>query len=167
MHFQLEQRIVGSPSAVAAAFADPGYYASLAGMAKVEPPDVLDHRVDGDVVTMHIRYRFAGDLSSAARAVLDPNKLTWVEESIHDLAARTVKTKLFPDNYADRFRCEGSWRFEPSGADGTLRICEGDLTVRTPFVGRIVEQAIVSGLREHFDDEVVHVERWIAEHATD
>ena len=56
---------------------------------------------------MRIRYRFSGDLSSAATAVLDPEKLTWVEESHHDLAARTVRFELHPDHYADRFSCRG------------------------------------------------------------
>ena len=65
----------------------PGYYDALGRAPKLGVPEVLEREADGDEVVMRIRYRFSGDLSSAAKAVLDPEKLTWVEESHHDLAA--------------------------------------------------------------------------------
>ena len=41
---------------------------------------VLAHAYEasGDEVLLQIRYRFNGQLSAAARAVLDPERLTWV-----------------------------------------------------------------------------------------
>jgi hypothetical protein len=95
--------------------------------------------------------------------VVDPARITWVEESVHDLERHTVTFTMKPDNYADRLRFEGSSRFE-SGGDGlTRRIAEGDVAVRVPLLGRSVEAAIVSGLREHLEAEVEVVERLVAD----
>jgi hypothetical protein len=95
--------------------------------------------------------------------VVDPGKLSWVEESVHDLERFTVAFRMRPDHYADRLRSEGTARCQPAGDSVTRRVTSGDLAVRVPLVGRTVEGAIVSGLREHFAAEVEVVERLLAE----
>lgn len=162
MHFEVTQRIPAAIADVADAFCDPGYYASLAAAPKLGTPEVLGRQVDGALVTMRVRYRFAGDLSSAARAVLDPAKLTWVEESVHDLDGKQVSFVLQPDHYADRFSASGRYRFEADGDHATVRQAEGDVKVRAPLVGSTVERAIVSGLKEHLDAEVALITAFIA-----
>jgi hypothetical protein len=160
MHFELDQRIAGAPAVVSAAFADPRYYESLGELPKLGTPEVVSHDVDGDVVSLQVRYRFTGDLSAAVKAVIDPRKLSWVERSTHDLAAQQVTFELLPDHYPDRLRCKGGYRFGPDG-DGTVRHASGDLKVRAALVAGVVEGAIVSGLREHLEAEAGLVERFI------
>ncbi|MGI8662033.1 MAG: DUF2505 family protein [Acidimicrobiales bacterium] len=160
MHFEVDQRIAGSPSEVSAACADPSYYASLGELAKLGTPEVVSHDVAGGLVTLQIRYRFTGELSSAVTAVIDPRRLTWIERSTHDLTAMQVTFELLPDHYPDRLQCQGTYCFEPfHGA--TVRRARGELKVRAFLVGGAVENAIVSGLREHLDAESVHIERFL------
>lgn len=161
MRFTFDQRFAAAPDAVSRAFADPDLYRAFAGLPKMTAPEVLSHSHDGDVVSLQIRYRFDGELSAAARAVIDPARLTWVEHSEHDLATRTTTFRMVPDHYGDRFRCSGSYRFRGTD-DGTLRQCEGDVKVRALLVAGAVEQAIISGLKEHLHDEVPVVEAFIA-----
>jgi hypothetical protein len=161
MRFTIDQRFSAAPDAVARAFADPALYLAFQDLPKMSRPEVLAHEVDGDEVALQIRYRFSGDLSPAARAVIDPARLSWVEHASHDLAARTTTFRMVPDHYGDRFQCSGSYRFETDGT-GTLRHCEGDIKVRALLVAGAVENAIVSGLREHLDDEVAVVEAFLA-----
>jgi hypothetical protein len=141
-------------------------YATFKGMAKIAPPEVVDHERDGDTVRLRLRCRFTGHLPAAAHAVLDPRKLTWIEESTHDLAAHTVSWRLVPDHYGDRFRASGTIRLRADG-DTTVRLTTGELVVKTPFVGRVVERALVSGLQEHLDAEAPRVAAWVAAHAED
>jgi hypothetical protein len=162
--FTVEQRFAAQPDAVAHAYADPALYDLLGELPKLGAPQVLDHAVDGTTVTLAIRYRFTGELSSAARAVLDPNKLTWVERSTHDLASRRVTYRLDPDSYVDRFSSSGAYEFIAAG-DGALRRASGEVNVKALIVGGRVEGAIVSGLREHLAAEVPVVERYIADRA--
>ncbi len=137
----------------------------FAGAAEAgRPRGAEPQRSTGDRVALRVRYRFTGDLAPAARAVLDPDKLTWVEESSHDLAARKVTFVLEPDHYADRFQAHGSYRFEvdPADTQHTLRLAQGDVKVRALLVAASVERAIISGLKEHLDDEVALLEHFLA-----
>lgn len=161
MRFTIDQRFHAAPDAVARAYADPTLYLAFQDLPKMSRPEVLAYDVGSDEVRLQIRYRFSGELSSAARAVLDPARLTWVEHARHDLANRTTTFTMVPDHYADRFTCAGSYRFEASDG-GTRRHCEGEIKVRALLVGGAVENAIVSGLREHLDDEVPVVDTYLS-----
>lgn len=160
MRFLLEQRFAAAPHVVARAYTDPALYELLAEDAALGRPEFLGRSGDGDHVEVEVRYRFCGNLSPAARKVVDPDKLSWVEASSHDLAACRASFRMIPDNYADRFRSAGSYTFRADG-DGTLRVSEGELTVRVPLVGGAVERAIVSGLAEHLRAEIPVVERFL------
>lgn len=160
MRFALTQSIGAPVDDVAMAYANEDLYASLTGTSRLSRPEVVDRSEDRGVVTLGLRYRFVGDLSSAVTAVVDPARLSWVEESVHDLEARTVKVRLLPDHYADRLRCSGTYRYRPDG-DTTIRMIEGDLRVRALLVAGAVEKAIVSGLEEHLDSEVGAVEAFL------
>jgi hypothetical protein len=160
MRFSIEQRFAADVDAVARAYADPALYVALDGLPKLSEPDVIGHEVDGDTVILQVRYRFGGELSAAARAIIDPARLTWVERSTHDLAERSTTFTMVPDHYADRFRCQGSYRFDPVD-DGCRRRGEGDLRVKALLVAGAVEGAIVSGLKEHLVDEVPVVESFV------
>lgn len=163
MRFEIEQDITGPVEAVARAYTDPRFYELLGELPKLGRPEVLERREDGSVVHLAVRFRFTGNLSPAVTRVVDPARLTWVEQSVHDLERHTVTFHMQPDNYADRLRFDGSSRFEPAGDGRTRRVAEGDVSVRVPLVGRTVEGAIVSGLREHLAAEVEVVERLVAD----
>ena len=161
MRFAVEQRYAADVDAVARAYADPALYEALDGLPKLTEPQVISHQVEGTEVQLQVRYRFGGELSPAARAVIDPARLTWVEHSTHDLAARHVSFRMVPDHYADRFQCSGSYRFEADGDGACRRRGAGELRVKALLVARAVEGAIVSGLQEHLADEVPVVEAFV------
>jgi hypothetical protein len=169
MRFQIEQEIAGPVEAVARIYTEPGLYEVLGELPKLGKPEVLERREDGSLVHLAVRFRFTGNLSPAVTRVIDPAKLTWIEESVHDLTDHTVTFRMNPDHYADRLRSNGSVRYEP-GADGmTRRLTEGELAVKLPLLmgggktAGLVEKAIVSGLQEHLAAEVEVVERLLHE----
>ncbi len=166
MKFQLAQDLSFPAARCAATFADPGLYPWFAKLPKVQVPEVLSREVvatdpAGDTIRLRIRYRFGGHLDAAVRTVVDPAKLTWVDESIHDLAARSVTFTLQPDHYGRHFRGRGHYRFVDTD-DGCRREATMEIKVAFPFVGRAVENAIASGLKEHLADEVSIVESYLA-----
>jgi hypothetical protein len=159
--FSVEQPIAAPRHAVEAAFVDPGFYQVLGDMAGIRTPEVLERRVDGNLVHLRVQYAFAGDLSGPARAVLDPSRLTWVDQSTFDRAAHRIDFEILPDHYADRLQCRGWYRFEANGEKATTQLMGGDLRVRYPIVGGLVERALVLGLREHLGEEARILERWL------
>jgi hypothetical protein len=158
MRFEIAQEFTGAPEAVARIYTEPRFYELLGELPALGKPEVLDRREEGRVVHIAVRFRFTGHLSGAVTKVVDPNKLTWVEESAHDLDRLAQTFRMKPDHYPDRLRSEGSARYEPTGGGGTRRLTRGEVAVRVPLVGKSVEGAIVSGLREHLAAEVAVVE---------
>ena len=169
MRFEISQEIAGRPEPVARVYTEPRFYELLGELPKLGEPEVLDRREDGPVVRLSVRFRFTGNLSPAVTRVVDPAKLSWVEESVHDLDRQTVTFELKPDHYGDRLRSHGSSRFGAAADGMTRRVTEGELAVKVPLllgggkVGGAVEGAIVSGLRDHFAAEVEVVERLLSD----
>ena len=91
---------------------------------------------------------FGGELSPAARAVIDPARLTWVERSTHDLAERRTRVH---DGARPLPRPVPVRRARTASSRTTTASCrrhgEADLTVKALLVAGAVEGAIVSGLR--------------------
>lgn len=158
MRFSVTQTIAAPLDEVAAAYASRELYEALDATDRLGRPEVLDHVEADGIVTLRIRYRFIGDLAPAVTAVVDRDRLTWVEESVHDVEGRAVQVTLHPDHYPDRLRCTGTYTYGAVGG-GTERRVEGDLRVKALLVAGQVERAIVSGLTEHLDAEAAQVER--------
>jgi hypothetical protein len=155
VRFETDQRFRAAPLAVLTIYTGPSFYDDLPEFSRVGRPELLGHERTGDRVTMRVHYRFTADLPSAAHAVIDADKLTWVEETTYDLAALTSTSRLLPDHYPDRLTASARSRFtaDPRAEGGSVRTINGDLKVRVPLVGGRVERAIVDGLQEHLRDE--------------
>jgi hypothetical protein len=163
VRFDTEQRFDGDVTRVLAVFTDPDLYPTLSGLPKLGTPEVVSHRVDGSHVHLALHERFVGDLPAAALAVVDPAKLTWIEEIDYDVDRATATSRLVPDHYADRLTCSGRYTFLGDGTT-TIRRLDGELKVRMRLVGGRVEGALVSGLREHATDEQPLIAAYLAAH---
>lgn len=152
MRFEVQQRYEADPRRVIELYTDPSFYDLLTELPRVGQPEVRDRSVAGDRITMRVHYAFTADLPSAAHAIIDADKLTWIEETVYDLSTLTCTSRMLPDHYADRLTASAKATFEARG-DGTVRSVTGDLRVRVLLVAGKVENAIVSGLREHLADE--------------
>lgn len=161
MRFETEQRFNGAPTEVIGRYTDDAFYDGLPEFSRVGQPRLVGHDRRGDQVTVRVHYRFTADLPSAAHAVIDADKLTWVEETVYDLAALTSTSRLLPDHYPDRLTASARSTFVASG-DGTVRRIHGELKVRMPLVGGRVERAIVDGLQEHLRDEAALINQRLA-----
>jgi uncharacterized protein DUF2505 len=160
VHFRLEQRFSAPLADVEAAFVDPEVLAELATLPGLGRLELLARDDDGVTVVSDVRYAFAGHLSGAVTAVIDPSRLTWVEHAVLDRRTHRTAFSILPDHYPDRLRCSGTVSLQPFDA-GTFRVIEGDLRVRAALVGPTVERAIVSGLRDHAAAEARVVQAWL------
>jgi hypothetical protein len=161
VRFRIEQHFVAALEEVEAAFVDPAFLEELGTLPKLGRPELVDQREDGDLVHQRVRYAFAGELASAVTAVVDPVKLTWVEQSTLDRRTHRTRFTIVPDHYKSRLSCDGEFVLDSTDA-GTRRVATGELKVRFPLVGGKVERAIVSGLEEHAEREVDAMARWLS-----
>ncbi len=152
MRFELVQRLPGPPAAAIRLYADPAFHTSLTGLTKVDTPTLVDRTEVDDGASVRLHYRFIAHLPGAVTAVVDPDRLSWTEETLYRFGPMTATTVLHPDHYADKLTASLTSRFEADGA-GTVRRVAGELKVRMLLVGGQVERAIVSGLEEHLAEE--------------
>lgn len=164
MKLDLVQQFRSPPISVAAALTDPALYPALGSLPRISVPVVLHHERVHSITNLRVQYRFEGEISSAARRVLDPDRLTWVQESRFDHTSLSATFSMVPDHYAGRLRCVGTFRLVPAES-GCERHVEIDLSVRVPVVGRAVEGAFASGLHQHLDHEVDLIEAYIDQRA--
>lgn len=164
MRFRVEQRFSAPLPAVEAALVDPDFLAALARLPALGRPELLHREEMGPLVRMEVRYAFVGDLSSAVTAVVDPDKLTWVDATVLDRTTHRSEHRILPDHYRNRLTCAYATHLQE--ADGeVVRVAEGDLRVHFPFVGGKVERAVVSGMAEHARHEQAALTEWLEERA--
>jgi hypothetical protein len=162
VRFDLVQDLHAALPDIEAAFLDDRFIAELGRLPGLGSPTFLDRQSDGSRVRQRVRYAFVGHLSPAVTAVVEPAKLTWIEDSTLDRATHATTFRILPDHYANLLAASGLITLQDGEAGGTIRRTDGELTVKVPFVGRKVEQAIVSGLQEHAALEAAAVDRWLA-----
>ncbi len=163
MRFTLDQHFVGSLERVESAFVDPAFLQHLSELPKLGRPTLV-HRVEaGSLVHQWVKYAFTGEVNSAVRRVVDPARLTWVEESTLDRRTHRTTWRIVPDHYRNLLRATGEFQLHATGDEATTRTTEAELKVSVPLVGGKVEHAIVSGLREHAGLETAVLNRWLAE----
>lgn len=160
MRFEVVQRFTSSPGQVEQAYAGTELYPTLVGLPKLGGIEVLDRRDTDTTVDLRVRFRFTGDLPSAVTAVVDPERLTWVQETRHELGSGRTTFVLVPDHYPDRLQARGAFAITSDGA-GAKRTVRGELKVRAPLVASRVERAIISGLEEYLVAEAPAVDAFI------
>ena len=154
VHFRIEQPVAAPPDQVVAAFTDPERFEVEHQVPEVGAPHVLQRRSRKGTVELRLRYHYVGSLSPAARRVLDPDKLTWVQELTVRAAERRAEFRMVPDHYPDRLHCQGQFLFdELDGGASTLQVMEGELVVSFPLVGPVVERGLLSGMRRYLAAE--------------
>lgn len=164
MRFTIEQAFAGPLAAVEHALADPAFLERLSTLPKLGRPTLENRVEDGDLVHLWVRYAFTGEVNGAVRRVVDPARLTWVEESTLDRRTHRTTWRIVPDHYRNLLRASGEFRLtsHPTApAERTIRTTEAELKVTVPLVGGKVEQAIVSGLRDHAALEEEVLDAWL------
>jgi Protein of unknown function (DUF2505) len=161
MEIRIDQRITAPLDAVEAALLDRDFIASTSVLPKLGAPEVVELTRDGDRARSRIRYHFTAPLSAAVTRVVDPNKLSWIDEAAYDLVAHRARHRIVPDNYADRLEASYDMTLTARG-DATRRQVAGELKVHIPLVGGRVERAIVDGITEHADEEAKLLSTWIS-----
>lgn len=160
MDFTIAVSLVHPPTAVQDAFLDPDYIAITGSLPKIGGAEVLELTRQADTARLRVRYRFTAPLSRAVTSVVDPEKLTWVDDATFDLAALRAEHVMQPDNYADRLESTYASTLTAEGS-GTTWTVRGSLTVRAPFVGGKVAAVIVDGLRENAVAQGALLDEWL------
>jgi hypothetical protein len=147
MQFELRETVGAPLDRVEAALLSEDFFDRVGASPRIAAPVLLEEVEQGTVVLRRVAYRFTAGVTGAVRRVVDPEKMTWVDESHYDRTSHRATHEIVPDHYAKLLHCTYEEILEPDG-DGCVRIAEGDLSVRVPLVGKRVERTIIDGIRE-------------------
>ena len=159
MRFTFRQAVAVPPARAVAAYGSPAFYEGRPARDDIEVVEVVRYEASGSRVLIEVRYAFRGSLSPTVRAVVQPDKMTWVTRTEVLLAEGRTRWEVRPDHYSDLLKGNGEFRFEPApaGPDTTVVAADGELKVHVPVVGRSVERVIVSGLQSYLEDEAATI----------
>jgi hypothetical protein len=160
VNFEIVQDLRATPDAVDGALVDPAFLVRMAELPKLGSAEVVSQERDGDTMRQDVRYLFQAELSSAVTRVVDPDRLTWVERSVCDLASHRTECEIRPDNYGGMLNGRYS-SLVVASADGARRTLTGELKVKVPLVGGKVERAIVGGLEENAAAQIALIESFL------
>ncbi len=79
------------------------------------------------------------------RRVGASGSVSYIEEQWRSKGEMEVRWEMKPSVLAERVRVAGVIRIEPVDQQSCLRILDGVVKVRLPGLGRLIEQAVVSG----------------------
>jgi hypothetical protein len=156
MKFSISQNVAVAPDVAVGAYGNPKFYEGRQPGGDISLVEVVGHQQDGLLDHIEVRYKFTGSVSSAVRAIVDPEKLSWVTRTDIEREGRRSHFTVAPDHYPDRLECHGTFRFDEGAGEpnSTVITIEGDLKVHVFLVSRTVEQMIVNGLRTYLTAEV-------------
>jgi len=162
MVFNVNQSFDASASEVFDCYESARFVGRLGPLGPLGEAQLVDRTERGDRTVVRTRMTFVADLPAAARAIVDRDKLAWIEEATYDRPSLTATVRFLPDHYANKFEAAASTKFYDLGT-GSVRAVSGDPEGAVPLVGRQAERAIVSGLVEYLESEAVVVARHLAE----
>lgn len=93
-----------------------------------------------------------GNLPSSVKKIVSEEMFTWWETSRFIANEHCINWNIEPLFAKEKFEGKGTWQLIKSGR-GTKRIIEGEIVVKIPFVGKVVETFIVSELKRNYDIE--------------
>jgi hypothetical protein len=114
---------------------------------------------DGGVVR-RVRCVLEGDLGGPVKAMLGDADPAWIEQSVWAPEDTTWTWTILPEVAAGLISARGSLALHPDG-EGTTRAVTGDVRVNVPFVGGRIEQTIVDGVKQSYDEEAERLSRWL------
>jgi hypothetical protein len=133
----------------------PDLIKALDKMPAFRSRDLVSKKDNGDgSTTWRFKVVAGGDVPPAVRKVLSEEMLTWHEDTRFVPAEHTIHWTITPlaAQAQKLLESHGIWKLIPAGK-GTRRIIEGNITVKVPLLGKVVEQYLASELKRNYDVE--------------
>jgi Protein of unknown function (DUF2505) len=157
--FLFEHRFDAPLKEVAEAILDEGFQESLDGMEPLKKREVLEQTEKGGKVVRRSRCVLGTDLGGAKK-FLGNAEPAWVEEAVWNEATQKWTWVIKPEVAADILSSEGVTELIDEGEE-TLRRVTGFVKIRIPLYGGRVENVIVKGLQEAYENEADRLRKWL------
>lgn len=93
-----------------------------------------------------------GNLPPTIQKILSEEMFAWWEESHFYPVEHCIRWSISPLFKQVAFTGNGIWRLEKENK-GTRRVIEGEICVKVPFVGKLVENYLINELKRNYEVE--------------
>lgn len=149
--FKLEHEFPSVPLDVFEKYLNhPELNAMLAQMPSFKSRDLVESQTlkNGE---QHWVFKVAagGELPPAISKIASPDLFTWIEKSRFVPKEHAVYFSIEPIKAKDKFESTGKWT-HTKHKNGTLRTLESSMTIKIPFIGKIVETFLLGELKRNY-----------------
>ena len=125
----------------------------LAKMPSFRSRDLVEEKKDssGEIV-WKFKVVAGGEIPPAVSKVLSPDMFSWWENSKFLPKEHAIHFSIEPIAANGKFAGNGQWKLSKNGK-GTKRVIEGEMSVKIPFLGKIVETFLVNELKKNYEVE--------------
>lgn len=164
MKLHLEHTFPGTRALYWEASRDDGLDAQMAS-AGSSRREILSRTESGGVVTLVQRFHIDAELPATVRTLLGSDTLSYDQTSVIDEANDRIRWSVVPPVQKDRVTAEGTVTLR-DGPGGVVRVIDGEVSVRVPFVGGKIEAAIVKAIEDGYTKAADIQRAWMAARAT-
>ncbi|MGH2825469.1 MAG: DUF2505 domain-containing protein [Actinomycetota bacterium] len=166
MEFEISHSFDATPDEVAAAILDEEYQHSLSHVGQLKERELLEQRTNGaGRVVRRVRCVLDIDLPGTAKRFIGEEAPAWVEEATWHEDRMQWDFVIEPEIAGELLDARGTIGIKPEG-EGTVRTVRGKVKMRVPFYGGRVEDWIVKGMSDAYDEEAGRLEAWLSSRAS-
>ncbi|MEA2509186.1 MAG: hypothetical protein QOG21_1268 [Actinomycetota bacterium] len=162
MEFELRHHFPASIAEVARVILDRNYQESLDAIGPLKSRTVLSQEEREGSVVRRVRCVLDAKFAGPAKGILGAADPAWIEESTWLPEETSWRWTIVPEVAAALISAHGAMSLYPAGQD-TTRVVSGEVSVNVPFIGGKVEQAIVDGIWNAYNEEAERLARWLTE----
>lgn len=113
----------------------------------------LEKHEDERFVRIRARNFAVGFIPKEIRHVVKPHMLSWLEDTVYDKRRHVIDWKITPHFFSSVFSSGGTYKYIDETPERMRREIDGDLTIRIPIVGPLLEKTIVKELKKNMEVE--------------
>lgn len=125
----------------------------LASMPSFKSRDLIEEQtLDSGERHWCFKVSAGGELPPAVSKIASPELFTWLEKARFIPKEHALYFTIEPLTAKAKFEGSGKFSFSHN-KNGTLRVLEGNMNVKIPFVGKIVETFLINELKRNYEAE--------------
>lgn len=130
-------------------------------LPNVSSRKIIEQRREGKKIFQRVEWCVHGQIPPIAQKLVSPEKMTFIERSVWDDDESAYRTKIEPHFFRNQLECSTISAWKDDGKGKTVRKFEGELKIKIPVIGPILEGTIVDYLKKNNDKNALIVKRFL------
>lgn len=132
-------------------------------LPNVNDRKIIEQKRDGKKMYSTVEWCVHGQIPPVAQKLVNPDMLTFTEKTVWDDDQQSFTTKIIPHVLKNQLDCNTVSMWERDKNGKTVRTFRGDLTIKIPIIGPLLEKTVVDLLKKNNDKNAELVKEYLSE----